>query len=232
MAIAIIYNMVRAVTAFQIYTKLYDYYGAQQWWPAESPFEVIVGAVLTQNTAWLNVERAIVNLRIANALDPATIVATHARRLATWLKPSGYFNIKAKRLKCVCQWFLDQGGFHEINKLTTGQLRNELLAVHGVGKETADDILLYGFERPVFVIDAYTRRLFTRLGLIQGHEDYEQLRAYLEVSLKATRNKTKVFNEYHALIVRHAKKQCRVKPLCASCVLEKGCQKRGVSATK
>lgn len=211
-----------------IYTTLLDFYGQQQWWPADSPFEVIVGAVLTQNTAWVNVERAIQNLKKADALSPEVILATHSKRLATWLKPSGYFNVKAKRLKNVCRWLLDRGGFDSLNRLDTITLRNELLTVHGVGKETADDILLYGFDRPIFVIDAYTRRIFTRLALIRGEEDYEQLRTFMERSLKASRNKISVFNEYHALIVRHAKEHCRVKPVCSGCVLVNDCQQSGI----
>lgn len=198
------------------YHRLYALHGPQRWWPAESPFEVMVGAVLTQNTAWSNVERAIANLKKAGALVPETIISVHPRRLATWLKPSGYFNVKAKRLRALCRWLVNQGGVRRLSTLPTDVLRPALLSVNGVGPETADDILLYAFHRPVFVIDAYTRRLFARLGEMTGDEDYETLRAKFEAVLPAD---AALFNEYHALIVRHAKDICRSRPRCDQCKL-------------
>lgn len=154
----------------KIYNTLYRHHGPQYWWPGETPFEVMVGAVLTQNTAWINVERAIQNLQAADALSAEAIIDAHPKRLASWLKPSGYFNIKAKRLKNYCRWYVQQGAYPALSQWPTDELRHGLLSVNGVGPETADDILLYAFERPVFVIDAYTRRLFTRLGTISGDE--------------------------------------------------------------
>ena len=180
----------------------------------------MVGAVLTQNTAWTNVEKAIVNLKQAGVLSPQAIVGAHSRKLAAWLKPSGYFNVKARRLRAMCQWLIQQGGVKKISKLPAPELRHALLTVHGIGPETADDILLYAFHRPVFVIDAYTRRIFHRLGLIEGKEDYETLRCFFETALDSD---VKMFNEYHALIVAHGKDICRKRPLCENCCLTKDC---------
>lgn len=212
----------------RIYNTLYKFYGPQNWWPGETPFEVMVGAVLTQNTAWLNVERAINNLIEADALSAETIIAAHPKRLAAWLKPSGYFNIKAKRLKNYCQWYVQQGGYERLVEWPTEALRHGLLSVNGVGPETADDILLYAFDRPVFVIDAYTRRLFKRLGEIDGSEHYEALRQLFENSLRTATDRVQLFNEYHALIVIHAKDVCKTKPNCQACCLAKACQTKGV----
>ncbi|BAV33363.1 HhH-GPD family protein [Sulfuricaulis limicola] len=180
----------------------------------------MVGAVLTQNTAWTNVEKAIVNLKQAKALSPEAIMMAHPKRLATWLRPSGYFNIKARRLKAMCRWVVQQGGVRRLAKRATPELRHALLGVHGIGPETADDILLYAFRRPVFVIDAYTRRIFARLGLITGDEPYETLRSLFENGLGSS---APLFNEYHALIVIHGKEVCRKRPLCGNCPLTDEC---------
>ncbi len=208
----------RAVTA--CYRRLLAHWGPQHWWPGETPFEVMVGAVLTQNTAWSNVERAIANLRAADALDPAAIAAMDRKRLGVLLRPAGYFNVKARRLQAFCRWYLGRGGFDALAREPTDTLRRELLAVHGVGPETADDVLLYAFERPVFVVDAYTRRLFSRLGWVPADIGYEPLRHAVERALGPD---VAVFNEFHALIVRHGKTTCRPRPLCAGCVLHAGC---------
>lgn len=202
------------------YNSLFKQYGPQHWWPGDTPFEIMVGSVLTQNTAWLNVERAINNLKQADALSAETILSTHHARLAKWLKPSGYFNIKAKRLKNFCQWYVEQGGFKSLAKLDTHDLRTQLLSVNGVGPETADDIVLYAFERPVFVIDAYTRRIFSRIGMIDGDESYEELRSHFESALKSD---VSLFNEYHALIVKHGKDICKTRPRCDQCCLTSLC---------
>lgn len=203
-----------------VYQCLFDSYGRQNWWPGETPFEVMVGAILTQNTAWSNVEKAIANLIRADVLSPEAIVATHPRRLASWLKPSGYFNVKAKRLRAFCRWLIDRGGERYLEKTETEALRTELLRVHGIGPETADDILLYALGRPVFVIDAYTRRIFSRLGLITGKENYEDLRQKFEHTLPTD---VDLYNEYHALIVIHGKDICRRRPLCQTCCLQSRC---------
>lgn len=203
-----------------IYRKLFAAYGQQHWWPGDSRFEIMVGAVLTQNTAWINVERAIANLKLARMLVPEKILAAHPRRLAGLLKPSGYFNVKARRLRAMCRWLVEQGGVRRLAKMSTAELRHALLSVNGIGPETADDILLYAFERPVFVIDAYTHRIFNRLGVSRGDEDYETLRRMFEGALDAD---VQLFNEYHALIVVHGKDVCRTRPQCARCCLAPVC---------
>ncbi len=201
-----------------LYRRLFEHYGPQHWWPAESPFEVMVGAVLTQNTAWTNVERAIGNLRHAGLLDPSAMARVPPDRLALHLRPSGYFNVKARRLQALCQWLLETG--EGWRGQPTEALRQSLLAIHGIGPETADDILLYAYQRPVFVIDAYTRRLGSRLGLLDGDLSYEALRSIFERLLPAD---VALFNEYHALIDHHAKQVCRPKPRCGECFLRRGC---------
>jgi endonuclease-3 related protein len=210
-----------------VYRRLLAAHGPQHWWPGGSRFEIMVGAVLTQNTAWINVERAVLNLRHAKALTPEAIAAAPHARLARWLKPSGYFNVKARRLKAMCRWLIGQGGVRHLARLSTHDLRIALLAVHGIGPETADDIVLYAFERPVFVIDAYTRRLFARLGHIRGDEGYETLRHLFE---KALGSDVQIMNECHALIVTHGKTVCRTRPRCVMCGLSVICRYPGVAA--
>lgn len=200
-----------------LYDRLLYAYGPQNWWPAESAFEVIVGAVLTQNTSWKNVEKAIANLKKAGLLDLAGIAALPRDELAGLVKSSGYFNVKARRLKNLCEWLQSQGGLAAVSEWDTGRLRRALLSVNGVGPETADDILLYAFERPVFVIDAYTRRLLKKLGLIEGGEDYETLRQMFESCLPPDH---RLYNEYHGLIVRHAKEKCTDGGRCRHCAVE------------
>jgi len=200
-----------------LYQRLFDAYGPQYWWPAETPFEVVVGSVLTQNTAWKNVEQAIVRLQQAGMLDLDKINRLDHDSLADLIRPSGYFNIKARRLKNLCDWMAQQGGMSGLEKLPTFELRGGLLSVNGVGPETADDILLYAFDRPVFVIDTYTRRLLAKLGLAQGNETYEQLRSGFEANLTPG---AALFNEYHALIVRHAKQKCSSAAGCLHCHVE------------
>jgi len=180
----------------------------------------MVGAILTQNTAWSNVEKAIANLRAANCLNASAITDMSHDELAALLRPSGYFNIKAKRLRAFCEWLLAQGGEQAVARHETAAMREALLKVYGVGPETADDIVLYAFERPVFVIDTYTRRIFSRLGVISGDEDYEALRDLFESTLTG---EAKLYNEYHALIVMHGKDVCKVKPQCHECVLADKC---------
>lgn len=177
----------------------------------------MLGAILTQNTAWTNVEKAIHNLKQANVLKLESILELSETELAELIRPSGYFNMKAKRLKNYCEWFSEQGQYRELNMLATEELRNAVLTVNGVGPETADDILLYAFERPVFVIDAYTRRLFSALNLIEGNEPYEDLRLGFEEQLG--HDDVKLFNEYHALIVRHAKEKCSETDDCKHCFI-------------
>jgi endonuclease-3 related protein len=209
----------------QVYAALLGHHGAQHWWPGDTRFEIMVGAILTQNTAWTNVERAIGNLKHDGVMDPGALVSLRPRSLASKLRPAGYFNLKAKRLRALCEWLLARGGVEAIRRRPTAVLRRELLGVHGVGPETADSILLYALGRPVFVVDAYTRRLFRRLGIIGGNEGYEDLRHLFESGLHGG---ARLYNEYHALIVAHAKSVCRVRPRCGECVLARRCARVGV----
>jgi len=213
-----------------VYTRLLAAYGAQGWWPAETPFEVMVGAVLTQNTTWIQVERVIERLRTAALLRPAPLLDLPVETLAEHIRPAGYPRVKARRLQALCAWLIASGDLDGLTDRPTDALRADLLAVHGVGPETADSILLYALRRPVFVIDAYTRRILSRLGLITGKEPYEALRRLVESRLQ-TDDPARDYNELHALLVRHAKTACRVRPLCAACCLRADCsatQARGV----
>ncbi|NNE37368.1 MAG: endonuclease, partial [Gammaproteobacteria bacterium] len=160
----------------KVYQRMFDAYGPQDWWPADTPFEVMVGAVLTQNTAWVNVEKAINNLKQNSLLSLDAIVNMPEARLADLVRSSGYFNVKARRLHNLCRWLVSVGDLNSLASLETYEFRTRLLSINGIGPETADDILLYAFNRPVFVIDAYTRRLFSKLKLIHGKEPYESLR--------------------------------------------------------
>ncbi len=204
----------------EIYKRLSEHFGPRNWWPGDTAFEVMVGAILTQNTAWTNVIKAIDNLKAADCLNAEPIDALSQDELAQLIRPSGYYNMKARRLKAYCRWYLEQGGFDSINAMPTDVMRETILNVYGVGPETADDIVLYAFNRPVFVIDSYTRRIFSRLGLVDGSKNYEELRQHFEDSLPA---ESALFNEYHALIVIHAKEYCRKRPLCERCPLAMDC---------
>ena len=212
----------------EIYEKLLAAYGPQGWWPVTPPgegkprytggprdqaqrFEVSAGALLTQNTSWLNASRAIESLNEAGLLSPGGIDATDERSLARLIRSSGYFNQKAKRLKVLARFFLEGG---EV-------MREGLLALEGVGPETADSIMLYGFGKPFFVVDAYTRRIFDRLGLLDGRASYERIREIFEMALPRNVN---IYKEYHALIVEHAKRSCRKRPLCGDCLLTSPCR--------
>jgi len=203
-----------------IYDILNTHYGPQHWWPADSSFEVMVGAVLVQNTAWKNASTAISNLHNADLMSSSAIQQTSVDELASVIVSSGYFNIKAKRLKALCHWLEEQGGIAQLKQQRLALLRRNLLGVSGIGPETADDILLYALDKPVFVIDAYTRRLFSRLGLVKADAAYETLQGDFELALDG---ETELFNQYHALIVVHAKNICRKQPLCMECCLKKIC---------
>jgi len=204
-----------------VFDGLYAMHGPAGWWPAETRFEILIGAVLTQNTAWSNVEKALAGLREHGWLAPEAILAAPEAELAAAIRPSGYFNIKARRLRNLCRWFLDAGGFPALARLDTESLREALLSVNGVGRETADDILVYAFERPVFVVDAYTWRIFERLGLIAERAGYEALRAGVEAAVPDA--DAAFFNELHALLVIHGNRLCRPKPLCEDCALRRDC---------
>ena len=207
-------------TLTEIYQLLYDAFGPQHWWPGETPFEIITGAILTQNTSWANVEKAITNLKSADHLTPEGLHNIDLSRLAELIHPAGYYNIKAKRLKNFVNWLFDNydGELTNLQNVDTEQLRAELLAIKGVGRETADSILLYAFDRAIFVVDAYTARITLRHGLIEQDADYEQLRELFESNLPRD---VRLYNEYHALLVRAGKEFCKPKAKCACCPLVK-----------
>ncbi len=176
-----------------------------------------MGAVLTQNTNWGNVEKALKRLRESACLNLESMIALTPDELALLIKPSGFFNVKARRLKNLCHWLVEAGGMGALSRWRTDRLRAGLLGVNGIGRETADSILLYAFNRPVFVIDAYTRGLLSRLELIEGDEGYEALRAMFQSALP---ERSALYNEYHALIVRHGKEKCSGGAACRHCFVE------------
>ena len=202
-----------------IYHRLYRHFGPQYWWPGETPEEIIIGAVLTQNTNWQNVSRAIDNLRQNGSLSLQAVSQLSPKRLAQLIRPSGYYNIKQKRLRAVADYFVSRwrGDLSRIIKIPTPALRKELLNIHGVGRETADSILLYALKRPVFVVDAYTIRIGSRHGLFPDDSNYEVVRGLFESHLKRS---VSLFNEYHALLVRLGKEFCKPKSLCLKCPLQ------------
>jgi endonuclease-3 related protein len=200
------------------YNRLYAAYGPQHWWPGDSPFEIIVGAILTQSAAWTNVEKAIANLKVAGALAPDALLALSERELAQLTRPSGYFNAKARKLKAFIEMLNARfdGDLQRLLRTPPSELRALLLATNGIGPETADAITLYAAGQPAFVIDAYTRRTFSRLGFVPDANSYDDWQRLFTDALPPD---TALFNEYHALIVRHGKDVCRKKPLCAECPL-------------
>lgn len=212
-----------------IYQQLYNHFGPRHWWPADSPFEVVVGAILTQNTNWKNVEKAIFNLKQTDALNADKILACSSGKLEALIRPSGFFRQKSERLKLFCQHLHDNhsGDLGAWLKQDLEKVRAELLGLKGIGPETADSILLYAGQRPSFVIDAYTNRIFSRLGLLPEKPKYESTRQMFMDELPP---EVQLYNEYHALIVIHAKEFCRKKPLCANCPLKPLCQFTGKTA--
>jgi len=205
-----------------IYHCLKDAYGPQHWWPAEEPFEVMVGAILTQSAAWLNVEKAITNLKAVRALSPQALRHLSRSELATLIRPCGYHNAKADKLKALAHW-LGECYEDDLKKLfadSIGQLRQQLLSVFGIGEETADSIILYAANKPIFVIDAYTRRILNRIGLAPGSNNYTAYQILFMDNLPADAG---LFNEYHALLVYLGKNFCRTHPLCQQCCLQTIC---------
>jgi endonuclease III related protein len=200
------------------YEALFGHYGPQRWWPGETPFEVMVGAVLTQNTNWNNVEKAIGNLKAAGLLEPWKLHRVDGMELARLIRPAGYYNIKTRRLKNLVRWLCEQheGRIENLESRSVEALREELLAVSGVGRETADSILLYALNKPIFVVDAYTYRVLVRHRCIAPESDYDEVREYCQSKLGGDRV---LFNEFHALLVRVGKEYCRPSPQCLECPL-------------
>ena len=201
-----------------IHERLYAAYGPQHWWPGDSPFEIMVGAILTQSAAWQNVEKGIASLKAAGALSPEALRQLPVEEIARLIHPCGYYNAKARKLKALVKWLEESCGddIASLSRVRTGALRRQLLAVHGVGAETADSILLYAIGRPVFVIDAYTHRIMGRTGLAPARDTYGD---FQRLFMRHLRHDVRLFNEYHALLVRLGKTSCRKIPLCHDCPL-------------
>lgn len=210
------------MTVFLLYQRLLEHFGPQHWWPAETPFEMALGAFLTQNTAWTNVEKAIANLRRAGALCPERLAGSSAGELENWIRPAGYYNQKADRLRRFACYLLDRydGKVENLLLQPLEPARKELLSLKGIGPETADSILLYAGNHRSFVVDAYTHRLGQRLSLLKGGESYEKVRAFF---MTETPPEASIYNEFHALIVAHCKAYCRTRPLCETCFLAQEC---------
>ncbi|MBI2539914.1 MAG: endonuclease III domain-containing protein [Deltaproteobacteria bacterium] len=202
----------------QVYHRLHRHYGDLSWWPGDTPLEVSVGAILTQNTAWTNVEKAIKRLKEARSLSVAALGRMTHRRLALLIKSAGYFNVKARRLKNFISFLQGRhgGSLNKMFRQPTPRLRQELLAVNGVGPETADSILLYAGEKPVFAIDAYTKRILSRHGVLPYEKDYDEFQGLF---MKQLPRSAAFYNQYHAMFVNIGKHFCRKRPLCASCPL-------------
>ena len=202
----------------QVYRRLYRHYGDLHWWPGESPLEVSVGAILTQNTAWTNVEKAIKRLKETRSLSVKALNGLPHRRLASLIKSAGYFNVKARRLKNFISFLQGRygGSLRKMFNQKTDFLRQELLSVNGTGPETADSILLYAGEKPIFVIDAYTKRILSRHGLMPYEKNYEDFR---QLFMKSIPSNVALYNQYHAMLVNVGKDFCRSKPLCSNCPL-------------
>lgn len=203
----------------EAYTLLFEHFGAQGWWPGETAFEIVVGAILTQNTNWGNVRKAIVNLKDAGILDFNSLLELPAETLAEYIRPSGYYNIKARRLKNLLGMIRDNygGSLDGLLADQTARARENLLSVQGIGPETADSILLYAGGHPVFVVDAYTHRIFSRHGLVDVESDYHRLQEVFEDRLPRD---VALYNEFHALIVMTGKHFCKkTSPLCDRCPL-------------
>lgn len=202
-----------------IYHKMYNYFGDLDWWPGETRFEVIIGAILTQNTAWVNVEKAIDNLKSAQLLDFEKLGAVEEEKLAQLIRPSGYYNQKTKKIKAFLG-FVDENYSGNLDKLEAEPLeivREKLLGVHGIGPETADSILLYAFQKSIFVVDTYTRRIFSRHGFFPPTYTYHEIQG---VFMNNLAHDVQLFNEYHAQIVYTGKTFCKTKPSCKGCPLE------------
>ncbi|NMA11765.1 MAG: endonuclease [Chloroflexi bacterium] len=204
----------------KIYQTLYSHYGNLRWWPADTPFEVIVGAILTQNTAWTNVEKAIA--RFDGNLTPEQILNLSMEEIQEIIRPAGYFRQKSQYLKAVAEWFMSYDCDIDLIKIRPlPEIRAELLQVQGIGNETADSILLYAFDFPTFVVDAYTMRFFKRFPIDAG-KTYMEVKNFCENELPQD---AVIYNHFHALIVHNGKEHCKKKMDCTGCPLEAVCQK-------
>jgi len=215
------------IGVYELYQALLEHYGPQHWWPAKDEYEMMVGAVLTQNTAWSNVEKAIANFQ--GKLTPQLVAGMTLEELGSVIRPSGFFTQKSVRIKALTAWYGRYGySIQQVREQPGELLRQELLAIPGIGRETADDILCYACRKPFFVIDAYTRRIIGRAGHLIP-EDYDTFREWMEAGLPRD---VEVYQEFHGQLVVHAKNYCRKVPLCDGCPLEDICQKRIEDSTK
>ena len=206
----------------KIYDKLLNHFGNQNWWPADTKFEVIVGAILTQQTSWKNVEKSIKNLKENNVLEPKKLFNLPVKTLEVLIRPSGFFKVKSKRLRNFLEFFVGNydGNLDKMFELPLNNLRENLLSVNGVGPETCDSIILYAGNKPVFVVDTYTIRLCERYPIMKSKK-YEEAREFFEKNLPKDVN---LFKEFHALIVELGKNYCKTKPICEKCPLNEGCK--------
>jgi endonuclease III related protein len=206
-----------------IHNELLAAYGPQGWWPGETPFEVVVGAILTQRVSWTNVEKGIASLKAAGLMDARGLAAAPSERIAALIRPCLYYNAKARKLQAFVETLFERhaGSLEALFAQPTAGLREELLSIYGIGEETADAILLYAAGRPSFVIDAYTRRILSRLGLAPSSASYRTLQALFTEGLPRD---VVLYQEYHALLVQHGKTRCRSRrPLCGDCPLRRRC---------
>jgi len=203
----------------KIYTRLYQAYGPRHWWPGETPFEVMVGAILTQNTSWKNVEMAIRKLKENRVLNPDGIYRLKEEPLGLLIRASGFYRIKAKRLKTFVSFLFDEyeGDIHKMKRGRVSNLREKLLGIHGIGPETADSILLYGLQKPIFVVDAYTKKVLSRHGIVSEKASYETIQ---NLFMEHLPHEEKLFNEYHALLVHLGKNVCKKRPECNKCPIK------------
>ena len=204
---------------FQIYKILYNTFGPQHWWPGTSPFEIMIGAILTQNTSWYNVGKAIENIKKARLLDPQKLLHHH-KKIPTLIKPAGFYKVKSKRLIAFLKYYVHKYNGHigQMKPKKLSVLRDELLHIKGIGFETADSIILYAISRPIFVVDTYTRRIFSRHHFIDYNIPYDDIRILFESHVP---RRVKLYNEYHALLVKLGKERCKKnEPLCDSCPLQ------------
>jgi endonuclease-3 related protein len=216
-------------SVIEIFNALYSIYGPQEWWPGDSQFEIMVGAILTQNTAWRNVSLAIDNLKSDELLDLVAFLEAEPERVKTLIAPAGYFNVKYKRLRSFLEYLKDIDP-ERFRSAPVDDLRSELLGVNGIGPETADSILLYAFDRPVFVVDSYTRRLISRLGYgWMEKAPYEEVQEFF---MRELPSESDLYNEFHALIVAHCKNICRKKPLCSACAISSHCAIESIESSE
>ncbi len=216
-------NQAISQALLNIYHQLMTHYGSHHWWPAQEPFEVIAGAILTQSAAWGNVEKAIANLKSAEALSPKVLRRLSLSEVAALIRPCGYYNAKALKLRSFAHWLGEHfnDNLSQLFASDINYLRQQLLSIYGIGQETADSIILYAAGKPIFVIDAYTRRIINRIGLTPVSNSYSAYQSLFMNNLPAD---VKLFNEYHALLVCLAKDACRSRPLCQRCCLNNICQ--------